>query len=44
MPEFLIILLVVGTFLAVFYLKSVVKNRKLLRHDLEQEQKNKKAA
>jgi len=44
MPEFLIILLVVGAFLGVFYLTSVVQNRKLRRHDLEQEQKNRKAA
>jgi hypothetical protein len=44
MPEFLIILLVVGAFLGVFYLTSVVQNRKLLRHDSEQEQKHRKAA
>jgi len=44
MPEFLIILLVVGAFLGAFYLTSVVQNRKLLRHDSAQEQKHRKAA
>jgi len=44
MPEFLIILLVVGVFLGVFHGVMVVRNRKLLREDVEEVQKHRKAA
>jgi len=44
MPEFLIILLVVGAFLGVFYVVSVVRDRRLLRDEHEEEPPNRKAA
>ena len=44
MPEFLIILLVVGTFLGVFYFVSIVRDRRLLRHKVEEKPQGKKAA
>ena len=44
MAEFLIILLVVGAFLGVFYLVTVVRDRKLLRDDPEEKTHDRKAA
>jgi hypothetical protein len=44
MAEFLIIVLVVGAFLGVFFVVSVVRNRKLLRDDPEEEPHDSKAA
>ena len=44
MPEFLIVLLVVGAFLGVFHLVTVMRDRKLLREDVEEKQKDRKAA
>jgi len=44
MAEFLIILFVVGAFLAVFFLVAVVRNRKLLRDEREEKPQDRKAA
>jgi len=44
MAEFLIILVVVGAFLGVFYLVTVVRNRSLLRDEQEEEPHDRKAA
>ena len=44
MPEFLIILLVVGTLLGVFFLASVLRDRKLLRNQPEEKPHERKAA
>jgi len=44
MPEFFIVLAVVGVFLGVFFLVSVVRNRRLLREDQEEKQPDRKAA
>lgn len=44
MPEFLIILFVVGAFLGVFLLVSVVRERKLLRNEREDRPHDRKAA
>jgi len=44
MPEFLIILLVVGAFLGVFYLVSVMRDRTLLRKEGEEKPHDRKAA
>ncbi len=44
MPEFLIILLVIGVFLGVFLLVSVVRERKLLRNEREEKPHDTKAA
>jgi hypothetical protein len=44
MPEFLIILLVVGTFLGVFFLVSVERDRRLLRNQPGEKPNEKKAA
>jgi hypothetical protein len=38
MPEFLIILFVVGTFLGVFFLVSATRDRELLRKDKDREE------
>lgn len=44
MPEFLIILLVVGAFLGVFFWVSVVRERQLLRKEGSENPDGKKAA
>lgn len=44
MAEFLIVLVVVGAFLGVFYLVSVVRDRRLLRGEQEEEPHERKAA
>ena len=44
MPEFFILLLVMGVFLGVFFLVSVVRNRRLLRDDPEEKHQDRKAA
>ena len=44
MAEFSIILLVVGAFLGVFYLVTVVRDRKLLRDNPEEKPPDRKAA
>jgi len=44
MAEFLIILLVVGAFFGVFYLVSVVRDRRLQRDEQEEEPHDRKAA
>jgi len=44
MPEFFIILLVVGGFLGVFFLVSVARDRKLLRNQPEEKPHDRKAA
>jgi uncharacterized membrane protein YqjE len=44
MAEFLIILLVVGAFLGIFYLVSVIRDRRLLRDEQEEEPHDRKAA
>jgi len=44
MPEFLIVLLVVGVFLGVFFLVSIVCERELLRAEREERPHNRKAA
>ncbi len=44
MPEFLTILLVVGFFLGVFFLLSVVCERELLRNEREEKPRDRKAA
>jgi len=44
MPEFFIVLAVVGVFLGVFFLVSVVRNRRLLRDDPEEKRQDRKAA
>jgi len=44
MPEFLTILLVVGFFLGVFFLLSVVCERELLRNEREEKPHDRKAA
>ena len=44
MPEFFIILSVVGAFLGVFFLVSVVRDRKLLRNEREEKPDDRKAA
>jgi hypothetical protein len=44
MPEFLIILLVVGAFLGVFYLVSIRRDRRLLRNEGEEKPHDRRAA
>jgi len=44
MPEFLIILLVVGGFLGVFFFVSLVRERRLLRDKREEGPHSRKAA
>jgi hypothetical protein len=44
MPEFLMILLVVGAFLGVFYLASIRRDRRLLRKEGEEKPHDRKAA
>ena len=44
MPEFFIVLLVMGVFLGVFFLVSVVRNRRLLRDEPEEKRQDRKAA
>ena len=44
MPEFLITICVVGAFLGVFFLVSVVRDRKLLRNQPEEKPHERKAA
>ena len=44
MPELFIVLLVMGVFLGVFFLVSVVRNRRLLRDDPEEKRQDRKAA
>jgi len=44
MAEFLIVLVVVGAFLGVFYLVSVVRDRRLLRDEQEEKPHARKAA
>ena len=44
MPEILVILLVVGVFLGVFFLVSVVRERELLRDEGEEKPHDRKAA
>ena len=44
MPEFLIILMVVGAFLGVFFLVSVARDRELLRNEPDEKPHDKKAA
>ncbi len=44
MPEFLIILLVVAAFLAVFFLVTAVRDRELLRNERDEGPHGRKAA
>jgi len=44
MPEILVILLVVGVFLGVFFLVSVVRERQLSRDEREEKPHDRKAA
>jgi len=44
MPEFFIVLLVMGLFLGVFSLVSIMRNRRLLRDDPEEKRQDRKAA